>query len=185
LVDRSHSFEIALTGMLDKVHSLVLEDFSARREVLGTYAEMLRTRPLNLCQLQRGQLHNAASQLANRVQQKLKADGQLMEHYRMRLATEPSRWLRQVQRAGLDQLSANVMMLAQSRMQLVAMKLKGLQDAVALLGPEATLARGFSITRCDGSAVLDAANLRPGDRLSTTLSKGTVHSTVGSIEPHG
>lgn len=185
LVDRSHSFEIALTGMLDKVHSLVLEDFSARRETLGTYAEMLRTRPMNLCQLQRGKLHSAASQLAHRVQVKLKTDGQLMEHYRMRLATEPSRWLHQVQRAGLEQLSAKVMMLAQGRMQLVAMKLKGLQDAVALLGPEATLARGFSITRRDGGAVLDAANLRPGDRLATTLAKGTVHSTVESIEPHG
>lgn len=185
LVDKSSGYEIALTAMLDKVHNLVLDDFTERREVLSAYAEKVRTRPGNFCQLQRGQLHNNASQLAHRVQQKLKQDGQALEMYRSRIAADPVKWLRQVQRAALEELSHKLMLLAQGRMQAVAMQLKGLQDAVNLLGPEATLARGFSITRCGGRAVLDAANLRPGDRLATTLAKGTVHSTIDSIDRHG
>jgi len=185
LVDKSSGYEIALTAMLDKVHNLVLDDFTERREVLSAYAEKVRTRPGNFCQLQRGQLHNNASQLAHRVQQKLKQDGQALEMYRSRIAADPVKWLRQVQRAALEELSHKLMLLAQGRMQAVAMQLKGLQDAVNLLGPEATLARGFSITRCGGRAVLDAANLRPGDCLATTLAKGTVHSTIDSIDRHG
>lgn len=185
LVDKSYSYEIALTGMLDKVHRLVLENFSARREALSSYTEMARTRPVNLCQIQRGVLHSTASQLAHRVQAKLKVDSQVLENYRARSATDPLRWLQQVKRTALEDLSMKLALQANSQMQLVALQLKSLEGTVNLLRPEATLARGFSITRCGAQAVLDATNLRPGDRLATTLAKGTVHSTVDTIERHG
>lgn len=185
LLDKARNFEIALTGILDKVHTRILQDFALRKEALGTFGEMVRSRPVNLCQLQRGRLHNTTSQLAHRVQVKLKADEQRLENHRARLATDPLKWLQQVQRAGLDELLAKLLLLARNRMDLVALKLKGLEDAVGLLGPEATLARGFSITRKGGRAIADAANLQPGDRLATTLAKGTVHSTVDRIEHHG
>lgn len=185
LVDKSATFEIAITGMLDKVHSLVLEDFSMRRETLSAYAEMVRTSPVNHCQLQRGRLHTATGQLAHRVQAKLHAEGQVLENHRTRLTTDPLRWLHQVKRAGLEELSMKLALVAGNQLQMVALKLKGLRETVGLLGPEATLARGFSITRAQGRAITDAGNLRPGDRITTTLAKGTVHSTVGSFEPHG
>lgn len=185
LVDKASGFEIALTSMLDKVHSLVLEDFSMRRETLSAYAEMVRTRPVNHCQLQRGRLHTATGQLAHRVQAKLHTEGQVLENHRARLTTDPLRWLQQVKRAGLDEFSIKLGLVANKQLQLVALQLKGLRETVNLLGPQATLARGFSITRAQGQAITDAGNLRPGERITTTLAKGTVHSTVESIEQHG
>lgn len=55
-------------------------------------------------------------------------------------------------------------------------------DAVArildAISPEATLRRGYSITRVNGHAVTDASQVAPGDRLTTTLAHGTITSTV-------
>lgn len=44
--------------------------------------------------------------------------------------------------------------------------------------PEIALRRGFSITRFNGSVVVDAGSLQPGDVLETTLHNGAVASVV-------
>jgi exodeoxyribonuclease VII large subunit len=56
--------------------------------------------------------------------------------------------------------------------------LDGFEKSVALLGPEAILKRGFSITLIQGEAVLDAADLHPGDELETQFYRGKVKSIV-------
>ncbi len=49
------------------------------------------------------------------------------------------------------------------------------------LGPERTLARGFSITRTEAGAVLyDAGDVSPGDRVDTQLASGSLQSRVES-----
>lgn len=40
------------------------------------------------------------------------------------------------------------------------------------LAPEATLRRGYSITRAAGRAVTDSSSLRPGDTITTTFASG-------------
>ena len=47
-----------------------------------------------------------------------------------------------------------------------------------VLKPENTLRRGYSITRVDGKAVKDATQLRPGTKIETQLSEGTIASRV-------
>lgn len=46
------------------------------------------------------------------------------------------------------------------------------------LSPEATLRRGYSITRADGHAVTSAAGIAPGTRIVTVLADGQLISTV-------
>lgn len=58
------------------------------------------------------------------------------------------------------------------------MRIEGYAEKVAILSPASTLRRGYSITRCDGRAVTDASQLKPGDRIITRLAKGIVESTV-------
>lgn len=48
------------------------------------------------------------------------------------------------------------------------------------LSPQATLNRGYSITRLNGHAVTDAATLSIGDTISTIFASGEVTSTVTS-----
>lgn len=51
-------------------------------------------------------------------------------------------------------------------------------ELLAVLSPEATLRRGYTITRHEGRAVTSAADLRPGDLLTTTYADGQSISTV-------
>ena len=53
-----------------------------------------------------------------------------------------------------------------------------LQRSIYLAGPDRILAMGYSITRINGKAVRDASDLKPGDKIETTLRHGTVHSVV-------
>lgn len=57
-------------------------------------------------------------------------------------------------------------------------RLRALSELLCALSPEATLARGFSITRADGHAVTDASAVAPGTTLTTTLAHGTLSSVV-------
>ena len=57
-------------------------------------------------------------------------------------------------------------------------RLDATADLLKALSPEATLRRGYSITRVDGHALTDPSALTDGTTLVTTLANGTVTSTV-------
>lgn len=57
-------------------------------------------------------------------------------------------------------------------------RLKALGTLLDTLSPQATLRRGFSITRLDGRAVADPAEIPDGAVITTVLARGTVTSTV-------
>lgn len=57
-------------------------------------------------------------------------------------------------------------------------RLDAIRSMLEALSPEATLRRGYSITRRDGRAVTSASQLHPGDEVITTLAEGTVTSVV-------
>lgn len=61
-------------------------------------------------------------------------------------------------------------------------RLKALSELLDTLSPEATLRRGFSITRINGHAVTSTDQAAAGDVLETTLAAGTITSTVTSIQ---
>ena len=58
-------------------------------------------------------------------------------------------------------------------------RVERLQVALAGLNPQAVLGRGYSITQdAEGHVVSDAAAVREGDRLRTTLARGSLESEV-------
>jgi exodeoxyribonuclease VII large subunit len=86
-----------------------------------------------------------------------------LELARRRLGTAPPR---------LDAAMARRIQGAMARLGMLRASLQGLD-------PAAVLARGYSITRDAGGAVVkDAARLRKGERLDTTLARGWVESEV-------
>jgi exodeoxyribonuclease VII large subunit len=63
-------------------------------------------------------------------------------------------------------------------------RLERLQASLASLDPAAVLARGYSITRnAAGELLRDAAAVREGERLSTTLARGELESEVRKKRP--
>ncbi len=51
-------------------------------------------------------------------------------------------------------------------------RLEAMSQLLTAVSPEATLRRGFSITRLNGRAVTDSSVLRPGDKITTTFAGG-------------
>jgi len=60
--------------------------------------------------------------------------------------------------------------------------LRAATQLVEALSPEATLRRGFSVTRLDGRALTSAAGVPAGARLVTTLADGEIISTAEDIQ---
>lgn len=61
-------------------------------------------------------------------------------------------------------------------------RLDAAEQLLGALSPEATLRRGYSITRVDGHAVTDAAAIPEGARVTTILASGSLVSTVISSD---
>lgn len=59
-----------------------------------------------------------------------------------------------------------------------AERLKSYASLLDTLSPEATLRRGFSVTRIGGRAVTDASQVAPGSRVTTTIASGSFDSIV-------
>ena len=55
-------------------------------------------------------------------------------------------------------------------------RLDSMQEMLNALSPEATLRRGYSITRVEGKAVTDASQIPSGTEIETTLANGTIIS---------
>ena len=64
------------------------------------------------------------------------------------------------------------------RMQHERSRLQLIDQHLQSLDPRRLLRLGYSITLCNGRLVRDAAQLKPGDELTTQLEHGTIQSTV-------
>lgn len=59
-----------------------------------------------------------------------------------------------------------------NRMHAARQRIDALAELLDAISPEATLLRGYSITRADGHAVLDGSAVAPGTVLTTTFARG-------------
>ena len=83
----------------------------------------------------------------------------------------------------LQKLSMTGAAIAAAASNIVSRRRDALASAEVLLGalsPEATLRRGYSITRIDGVAVKSVADIPPGALLETTFADGSVKSQIKS-----
>ena len=81
-------------------------------------------------------------------------------------------------RLNIEKLGATLAAASTAMLSARRNRLDGMGQLLDALSPEATLRRGYSITRVNGHALTDAAQVAPGDTLTTTLARGTITSTV-------
>lgn len=79
---------------------------------------------------------------------------------------------------GLSAMSDKIAMAVSTRVRTHADRLDAAATLLKVLSPEATLKRGYSITRIDGHSVTSAEDVPAGATLVTTLASGTITSTV-------
>ncbi len=83
-----------------------------------------------------------------------------------------------MQRHALQIMEQSLAVAVSSRLSDANHRLQRIDDRVKAADPEHILRMGYSITRLNGKAVTDGAQLKPGDRIVTTLSSGEVRSVV-------
>ncbi len=78
----------------------------------------------------------------------------------------------------IDHLNEMLLMLTKQKLENKRLALDHLETKLTLLKPENILKRGYSITRFEGKALKDAAQVKAGDTLVTLLSGGKIESTI-------
>jgi exodeoxyribonuclease VII large subunit len=109
---------------------------------------------------------------------RLRGSRQLVDQLAARLASLMGHQL-ELNRYRLRETPRRLSALLARRMEGAAVRLASLRASLGSLDPTAVLARGYSITRlADGTVVGDAAAVREGEQLRTTLAKGWIESEV-------
>jgi len=123
----------------------------------------------------------AVDSLARRLvhpAEKLRGSRQLVGQFAARLASLMGHRI-ELHRFRLREAPQRLSSLIARQMELSASRLALLRAGLGSLDPAAVLARGYSITRtAEGTVVNDAAAVREGQRLTTTLAKGAIESEV-------
>lgn len=78
----------------------------------------------------------------------------------------------------IARLSQTVSDASSQRLKEAGERLASTEALVGVLSPEATLKRGYSITRLGGEAVRDASRLCPGQEITTVFASGEVVSEI-------
>lgn len=161
IVDRAHYFEKAVTNLLVQVQNQVLASFTAHKDRLARQAEILRLKPVSLCQTQRGQLYEDINWIARHTTERLTLQGRLLDTHRHNMAA-----------------------LARQHFQQLAQRMQGIHETIHLLSPQRMLERGFSVTRHGGKALLDPTTLAPGDEVETIFATGKAWSVISKTQDH-
>lgn len=83
--------------------------------------------------------------------------------------------------ARLDGIKKALNQAAQVTLQRTHSRLESCNQLLLALSPEATLRRGYSITRLGGK-VVKSSELRSGEVIETTFAEGTIYSTINTID---
>jgi exodeoxyribonuclease VII large subunit len=177
LVERLGRADQALASLADRLRR-------APRLPLGAGRERLLDAERRLT-VARSRLDRARARLAELGGRLARAAGQAVHAARRTRVELARRLCRSAPRAvehGRGELTValwRVAGAARGRVDAQAARLDGLGRLVAGLAPDRALARGFSITRDrNGTVLRDPAAARPGERLTTTLARGTIVSRV-------
>ncbi len=177
LIDRGVEMLGRLDALASAIHRTATAMLGADRELLARYGQQLEHLPHAIIREHRAHLDSTAVWLGS-------VPARVIGPRLTALAAIPSRLSALVtrrigpQREHLATLETRLTTLSDGVIERRRARLDTLGALLSVLSPQATLARGYSITRADGHAVTSAADLPAGTILTTTLADGTVTSTV-------
>lgn len=122
-------------------------------------------------------LNNAEVSLPGLVKTQTIRAGINLERLKNRIENT-SRGRTQIEVRNLDRIVGRIKTSVLIRLNDAKSKLERMEGMQRVLSPENTLKRGYSITRVNGHAVKDSSQVRPGDRLESTLAHGVIISKV-------
>lgn len=150
------------TEALDRLDSLATEIHHTASSLISASREQLAYIAARLPYLPQGAIDMARKRLDRSLVG-------LSESARKRLRPEFTR---------LDTAAARLTSATNTLIERRRNRLDSIGELIAVLSPDATLKRGYSITRIDGHVVSSVTELRQGMVIETSLSDGTVSSNI-------
>ena len=157
LLDMAYGELDGLRDMATRLAQAVSEQLGGAKQQLAYISGQLPTAPLQAIQRAELRLTRATSALSHISANRIQPMG-----------------------ARLDRMADALRTAALNSIERQRIILKSKEELLNALSPQAVLSRGYSITRLNGKALTDAAELKPGDVLTTTLFKGEITSTTNS-----
>ncbi len=142
-----------LRSMGNAILQKVSDRIAGSKEQLSYYEALLPTAPLTAVERENARLRSNMMSLAQIGARRISPELARLDHTMKSIASATDVVLR---RRG-DRLNS-------------------LQEMLNALSPEATLRRGYSITRVGGKAITDASQIPSGTEIETTLANGTILS---------
>lgn len=143
---------------------------------------LLVERPVSFLRQQRGDLYGGANAIVRRTRSFMATSQseliRIQAEWETGVAQLPGRW-----RSALQEVEAGIHREAARQLQQQEERVSAMKSTLALLGPGATLKRGFSITRLEGKAIRNVGELKPGDLVETQVESGTFLSEVQEVKP--
>ena len=141
---------------------------------------LLVERPLSYLRRQRGDLHGGANSIVRRTRSSMATTQaelvRMQAEWETGIAQLPGRW-----RTALQEVESGIQREAARQLRRQEERVSAMKSTLALLGPGATLKRGFSVTRVDGKAIRDVQELKPGVVVETQVESGTFLSEVKEV----
>lgn len=144
-----------LSALGNRLHRLVADRIAGSKEQLAQIDILLPSRALYAIDRANGRLQNAVTQLGGIGYTRL-----------------------QPRFASLDLAKQRIADITASRLRIAGTRLQSAANLLEALSPEATLKRGYSITRIGGKAITDPSLATEGVIIETTLANGKIVSTV-------
>ena len=174
------SLRVAYTATTDRVRRIAQFGIEALRGEHMRLSNISQTVPAlvsNQVLRARMQLDRCAHAIPNLVGSRVMRAKLQLGEYANRLSRDTGSRLTNASNALLT-IAMRLENAAAKRTDSQKQRLERLGDMLRLLSPDNTLRRGYSITRVNGKALRDAADVKPGDRIETQLQNGTLSSTV-------
>ncbi len=184
LLDCMTEFESAVGREGRAVAAECRAQLSEQSGSIQGYRALLTERPLSFVRRQRSELYNGANGVVRRTRVAISDRKSKLVSFKTALevgaAQHPVGW-----RQRLGELELGIQREASRQLTQQEERIGHMKSTLALLGPGATLNRGFSITRDQGKAILSVENLEVGRIVETELKSGTFTSQVLSVESKG
>lgn len=172
----------AIRSLNNALHNQMQRSLRQQRERQEALHKRLRN-PAQLLAERSQRVDERELYLQRLMSQRLQASQQQLKGLELRLMTQsPARQLQQ-QQARLVDSRKRLLGATRAQFRQQQQRLIHVTDVIRKLSPDGTLQRGYAIVlNEEGKAVRDAAQLKPGDRITSRLASGRALSVVEKIE---
>lgn len=178
ILDRMGAFEQEMVDMYRIAQNEVRDRVYEAQKAIQAMVKDILSKPVNQCQLKRGELHSLSNRLVRHTREILTTQTGTLQQHQKDVTTLTLQKVTKTEPDKLNQYRKDLHKQAQHIITLLQQRVSNMQQTVNVLSPTKTLARGFSITRKDGKAITSSDQVQTGDLLTTHLAQGTITSIV-------